>query len=105
MKNTVESHRPTADEIADMADNGEDISRFFTGRFTVVRPMETLDVTVNFALPMLEELDRAAMKLNVSRQALINSFCRQFLDQHYLATAAQNAVPVHPTETAPAPTT
>ena len=28
----------TADEIADMAARGEDISAYFTNRFTVVRP-------------------------------------------------------------------
>ena len=42
-------------------------------------------VNVDFALPMLEELDDAAKRLNISRQAAIKSLLRQALDQHYLA--------------------
>jgi len=34
---------------------------------------------------MLEELDRAAKELNISRQAVIKTLIRQALDQHYLA--------------------
>ena len=30
-------------------------------------------VNVDFALPMLQELDRAAMELNISRQAVIKT--------------------------------
>jgi metal-responsive CopG/Arc/MetJ family transcriptional regulator len=46
-------------------------------------------VNVDFAAPMLDELDRAAKELNVSRQAVIKILIRQALDQHYLATAHQ----------------
>jgi metal-responsive CopG/Arc/MetJ family transcriptional regulator len=42
-------------------------------------------VNVDFASPMLAELDRAAEELNVSRQAVIKSLLRSALDQHYLA--------------------
>jgi hypothetical protein len=31
--------KPTADEIAEMAMRGEDISAYFTNKFTVVRPV------------------------------------------------------------------
>jgi hypothetical protein len=34
---------------------------------------------------MLEELDRAAQELNVSRQAVIKTLIRPALDEHYLA--------------------
>jgi hypothetical protein len=34
---------------------------------------------------MLEELDAIANQLNISRQAVIKSYLRQALDQHYLA--------------------
>ena len=30
---------PTADEIAEMASRGEDVSAYFTNKFTVVRPV------------------------------------------------------------------
>ena len=42
-------------------------------------------VNVDFASRMLAELDQAAEELNVSRQAVIKTFIRQALDQHYLA--------------------
>jgi metal-responsive CopG/Arc/MetJ family transcriptional regulator len=38
-------------------------------------------VNVDFAAPMLDELDRAAKELNVSRQAVIKVLIRQALDQ------------------------
>jgi metal-responsive CopG/Arc/MetJ family transcriptional regulator len=34
---------------------------------------------------MLEELDRAAKELNISRQAVIKTLIRQALNQQYLA--------------------
>jgi metal-responsive CopG/Arc/MetJ family transcriptional regulator len=46
-------------------------------------------VNVDFALPMLDELDKAAKELNISRQAVIKTLIRQALDQHYLATARE----------------
>jgi len=43
-------------------------------------------VNVDFTVEMLAELDKAASELNVIRQALIKTYLRQALDQHYLAT-------------------
>jgi hypothetical protein len=37
---------------------------------------------------MLQELDRAASELNVSRQAVLKVFIRHTLDQHHLAQQA-----------------
>jgi len=78
---------PTADEIAELADRGEDISQFFTRKGKMMQPVQR--VNVDFALPMLEELDEAAKNLNISRQAVIKSLLRQALDQHYLASMAR----------------
>jgi hypothetical protein len=69
----------TADEIAEMAGRGEDVSRFFTNQFTVVRPVRR--VNVDLTQGMLRELDERAAKLNVSRQAVIKTLLRQALDQ------------------------
>jgi len=77
---------PAAEEIARKADRGEDVSRFFTNRGRMMGPIQR--VNVDFTSPMLEELDRAAEALNVSRQAVIKTLLRQALDQHYLATTA-----------------
>lgn len=70
---------PSADEIAEMATRGEDVSRFFTNQFTVVRPIRR--VNVDLTEGMLRELDERAARLNVSRQAVIKSLLRQALDQ------------------------
>lgn len=70
---------PTADEIADMATRGEDVSRFFTNQFTVVRPVRR--VNVDLTQGMLRELDERAARLNVSRQSVIKTLLRQALDQ------------------------
>jgi len=84
MSKTLESPKPpTADEIAEMADMGESISRFFTRKGKMMSPIRR--VNVDFAEPMLEELDSEARALNVSRQAVIKSLLRQALDRQRLA--------------------
>jgi len=70
---------PSADEIARRATRGEDISAHFTGQFTVVRPIQR--VNVDLTLGMLRELDSRAAALNVSRQAVIKTLLRQALDE------------------------
>lgn len=77
---------PSAEAIARLADRGEDVSGFFTNRGRMMAPIQR--VNVDFTAPMLDELDRAAQALNVSRQAVIKTFLRHALDQHYLATTA-----------------
>jgi hypothetical protein len=71
--------RPTAEEIAEMASRGEDISAYFTNRFTVVRPVRR--VNVDLTQGMLRELDARAAHLNVSRQAGIKTLLGRALDQ------------------------
>jgi hypothetical protein len=78
-----------AETIARLADKGKDISRFFTSSGHMMGPIQR--VNVDFASPMLDELDNAAKELNISRQAVIKTLIRQALDQHYLATARQPA--------------
>ena len=88
MPKTLDSPKPpTADEIAELADKGEDISRFFTGKGKMMPPIQR--VNVDFALPMLHELDEAARNLNISRQAVIKTLLRQALDQQLLARRAR----------------
>lgn len=88
MPKTLESPKPpTADEIAERADRGEDISRFFTRKGKMMQPIQR--VNVDFTAAMLKELDDAARELNISRQAVIKSLLRQALNQHYLALKAR----------------
>lgn len=71
---------PSAEEIAEMATRGEDVSQFFTNQFTVVRPVRR--VNVDLTQGMLREHDERAARLNVSRQAIIKTLLRQALDQN-----------------------
>ncbi len=88
MKNIRKQKAPKkAEAIARMADAGRDVSLFFTNKGRMMGPIQR--VNVDFALPMLEELDHAAKELNVSRQAVIKTLIRQALDQHYLATTVK----------------
>jgi hypothetical protein len=68
---------PSADEIAEMATRGEDISRWFTNKFTVVRPVRR--VNIDLTQGMLRELDERAARLNISRQAVIKTLLERAL--------------------------
>lgn len=70
---------PSADEIAEMATRGEDVSGYFTNEFTVVKPIHRVNVDLTQGL--LRELDERAARLNISRQAVIKTLLRQALDQ------------------------
>jgi hypothetical protein len=88
MKKTRKSIPPvSADTIARLADQGKDVSHFFKGQGRMVQPIQRVNVDVTAA--MLEELDQAALELDVSRQAVIKTLVRQALDQHYLARRAR----------------
>ena len=89
MKSTRKLKRAmSAENIARLADRRKDVSRFFTNAGQMLRPIQR--VNVDFASPMLDELDNAAKELNISRQAVIKTLIRQALDQHYLATRRQS---------------
>jgi hypothetical protein len=76
-KTSKSSRFRTADEIAEMASRGEDVSTYFSNRFTVVRPVRR--VNVDMTEGMLRELDARAAKLNISRQAVIKTLLAQAL--------------------------
>jgi hypothetical protein len=73
----------SAEAIARRADRSKDVSGFFTNSGRMMPPIQR--VNVDFAGPMLSELDDAAKELNISRQAVIKTLIRQALDQRYLA--------------------
>jgi hypothetical protein len=83
MRKTVRTRKPiSADEIAKLAEHNESISRFFTNDGKMMPPIQR--VNVDFAAPMLKELDDEARTLNISRQAVIKTLLRQALDQQRL---------------------
>ena len=69
----------SADEIAERASRGEDISAYFTNNFTVVRPIHR--VNVDLTQGMLRDLDHRAARLNVSRQAVIKTLLERALKE------------------------
>jgi hypothetical protein len=86
MKNTAKKRKVSADEIAEKASSGEDISQYFTNKGEMKPAVQR--VNVDFSVDMLKELDVLAKELNISRQAVIKTYLRQSLDQHYLARKA-----------------
>ncbi len=76
-----------AEAIARRAERGEDVSRFFTNAGRMMEPIRR--VNVDFAAPMLRELDSAATELNISRQGVIKTLIRQALDLRYMAKKAR----------------
>ncbi len=87
MKKTFRGAKPrSAEAIARLADQGKDVSRFFTNAGRRMEPIQR--VNVDFTATMLQELEHAARELNISRQAVIKTLIRQALDQHYLARSA-----------------
>ena len=93
MKEARNSVKPvSADAIARGAEKGKDVSRFFKGEGRMVQPIQRVNVDVTAGMP--EELDRAALNPNVSRQAVVKTLVRQALDQHYLARKARVHKPV-----------
>jgi hypothetical protein len=90
MKRARKTGQPVpAESIARLADRGEDVSRFFTNKGRMVNPIQR--VNVDLAPGMLEELDRAATELNISRQAVIKTLIRQALDLQYLARSSRSS--------------
>jgi hypothetical protein len=91
MQNTRRGRKPVpAETIARLAEKGRDVSRFFTNAGQMMGPIQR--VNVDLAAGMLDELDRAAKELNISRQAVIKTLIRQALDQQYLARGGRSSV-------------
>jgi len=70
---------PNADEIAEIATRGKDVSKFFTNSFSVVRPVRR--VNIDLTQKMLRDLDARAARLNISRQAIIKTLLQRAMDQ------------------------
>jgi len=71
--------RNSAEEIAEKASRGEDVSAHFTNEFTVVRPVKR--VNVDLTPGMLRQLDERAARLNISRQAVIKTLLSRALEE------------------------
>ncbi|PWU20783.1 MAG: hypothetical protein C5B49_03710 [Bdellovibrio sp.] len=86
-------HVPTADELAEMAIRGENVTKHYDLKSAKVRgPVDKIErvqdkniqrVNVDFAQPMLKELDAICADLNVPRQSLIKTMLRQAMDRYF----------------------
>jgi len=90
MKKTRSKSAATAESIARMADEGKDVSRFFSNAGRMMTPVQR--VNVDFTASMVEELERVSKELNISRQAVIKTLLRRALDEQYVAAAARPVV-------------
>jgi hypothetical protein len=79
----------SAESIARKADRGEDISFYFTNEGKIMPPLNGGGIDLSDGL--LEEIDQAAKRLKVSRQALIKKFIRRGLDEQYRSQKQRKA--------------
>jgi hypothetical protein len=65
----------------EMATRGEDITAYFTNKFTVVRPARR--VNVDLTQGMLRELYERAARLNISRQTVSKTLLSRALNEEH----------------------
>jgi hypothetical protein len=81
------SRRPSAEQIAQAAERGEDVTQFFAGKGRMMPALPRPDVqrvNVDFSIEMLRELDAEARRLNISRQAVIKTMLSRALEEKAL---------------------
>jgi hypothetical protein len=90
MKKTSKTRRlASAESIARKADKGENISSYFTNKGKM---MPALDIdSIDLNPEIIEQLDAAARKLKITRQALIKQFIRQGLNEQNLSQKRRRA--------------
>lgn len=71
----------SAESIARLAENGKDVSSYFTNKGKMMAPLESVGIDLN--QETIEELTLVAKKLKVTRQALVKQFIRHGLDQYH----------------------
>ncbi|MGE4233978.1 MAG: ribbon-helix-helix protein, CopG family [Bacteriovoracia bacterium] len=84
MKNTHKKKKLTADQIAEMADRDEDVTKLFRGKGKMMPGFERSDiqrVNIDFTDEILAQLDAEAKRLNISRQAVIKTMISESLDR------------------------
>lgn len=84
---------PTAEEIAEMADRGEDVTRYLgtpvKGYAAMQREKNIQRTNVDFGLDMLAQLDAIANKLNISRQAVVKMALQEYLTRYHIGEKAR----------------
>lgn len=80
MKRTGKKRPVSTESIARLADNGQDVSIYFTNKGKMMPPLDGVGIELNKNL--LQELNETAKRLNVSTQNLIERFIQRGLEQH-----------------------
>ncbi len=87
------SKEPTAEEIAEKADRGEDVTPYLSkphrGYADSLREKKIQRTTVDFGIQMLADLDAIASKLNISRQAVVKMALQEFLTRYHMGEDAK----------------
>ena len=88
------SKKLTAEEIAEMADRGQDVTPYLSapqkGYAEKLREKHIQRTTIDFGLDMLKDLDSIASKLNISRQAVVKMALQDYLIRYHLGEDARN---------------
>lgn len=74
---------PDIEQIAEMAEQGQDVSAYFTGQHLAKRRVE-----VDFPLQLLQAIDAECLQVGVTRQAWIKMACDERLRQIQAGRAA-----------------
>jgi uncharacterized protein YdbL (DUF1318 family) len=82
----------TAEEIAEMADRGEDVTPYMEaptkGYAARLREKNIQRTNIDFGLEMVDQLDAIATKLNISRQAVVKMALQDYLTRFHTGEAA-----------------
>jgi hypothetical protein len=83
---------PTAEEIAEMADRGEDVTPYMDppkkGYAARMRESNIQRTNIDFGLAMVTQLDSIATKLNISRQAVVKMALQEYLTRYFTGELA-----------------
>lgn len=89
------SKKLTAEEIAEKADRGEDVTRYLSkpqrGFANILREKKVQRTTIDFGMEMLADLDSIASRLNISRQAVVKMALQEFLTRYYMGEEAKSS--------------
>jgi len=87
----------TAEEIAEMADEGEDITHYLStpekGHAEKHRKLHNKNIcktVVDFSYDMVEDIDALASQLNINRQAIIIMVMKEFLIRNRISEQITN---------------
>ena len=81
LEQTIEAGEEVVDRYFDSTTTRLGTPRLMTSR----RQSNSVNASISLPDPMVNELDKIATELNISRQAVISMMLRRAIDKHYLA--------------------